>query len=84
MTLCVACCDSRNLIHNIHSFNHFAEYCVPKTASRFICMIQENIVREIDEELAARAVDYLRARHSQSTANVLELSCGFIFDWFKC
>ena len=68
----------RDLIRDIHTFHNFTKDSVAKIT---LAVIEECIVRNVDKELAGRAVFIRSARHSNRATGVTQSVIGFILDW---
>src|SRR5690606_40091564 len=59
----------RDLVDNVHAANHLAEHGIAEIAG---AVVEEVVVPMIDEELAGRRVDVLRAGHGDGAAYVVQ------------
>src|SRR5690606_19737668 len=67
-------------VHHIHAVDHFTEHCVTEAAGRLVGVVQEVVVHQIDEELAAGTVHHLGAGHRQRAPGVGHVRPGFVLD----
>ena len=69
--------DLRDLIRNIHPLHHFAEYRIAKVA---LAMVEEGVIRHVDEELTGGAILIGGTRHRDGAAGVAQAVVCFILD----
>ncbi len=68
-----------NLIDNVGPFDNFAENTVTNSVSRFR-LIEEAVIRSVDEELAGRTVGDIGPSHGHRILDVLQTILRFVFD----
>ena len=70
-------CD---LVDHIHSLYDFSKYGIAEASGCLISMVEEVIVRQVDEELAGSTVNYVGSCHCQSTPVVRQRGRSFVLD----
>ena len=80
MTAAIARRHFLDLVYNFRAASYFAEYAITPTLLILSRMVQEIVIRDIDEELGGCGVWIRRARHGDCVLVVLHFIVCFVLD----
>src|SRR5690606_32428045 len=76
----IAGTHGRHHVHHVHPLNHLTKYGITEAARWVVGVVEDVVVHQVDEELAAGTVHHLGAGHGQGATGVRHLRAGFVLD----
>src|SRR5690606_25638010 len=72
--------DALDLVDGFSAFDHLAENCIAPAIAGWCCVVQEIVVRYVDEELRSGGMRIGRTGHGNGVAIVLQTIVGFVLN----